>query len=60
MKIRVEVSKVERDAMYCESVEVFTQQLRRQLDDGIVDDEGGVGEDWGVENDLNIFSKGRQ
>lgn len=54
MKIKVEVSKVELEEMNCDSVEEFTQQLRRQLDDAIVDDEGGVGEDWMVEYDLDI------
>ena len=54
MKIKVEVSNAELQEMCCDSVKEFAQQLRRQLDDAIVDDDGGDGEEWMVEYDLDI------
>lgn len=54
MKIKVEVSEGELDQMGCDSVEEFTEQLREQLDDAVMDDEGGIGKDWIVRYDLEV------
>lgn len=54
MKIKIEVTSSELDEMMCDSVEEFEQQIRRQLDDAIVDDEGGTGDDWMTDYDLTI------
>ena len=54
MKIKIEVSKSELDEMGCDSVAEFERGIRHQLDNGIIDDEGGSGTDWMAEYALEI------
>ena len=46
MKIKVEVTTAELEEMQCDSAEEFKAQLLHQLDEAVVDDEGGAGADW--------------
>lgn len=54
MKIRIEVSPVELDEMGCDSIEEFEQDIRHQLDNGVVSDDGGNGTDWMVDYELEV------
>jgi hypothetical protein len=54
MKIKIEVSKSELDEMGCDSIAEFERGLRHQLDNGVVDDEGGAGADWMADYQLEI------
>lgn len=55
MKIKVEVTESELESMSCDSLEEFEEQLRHQLDNGVVTDDGGVGVDWMSKYQLEIF-----
>ncbi|EPO2769597.1 hypothetical protein ACT7V1_001218 [Salmonella enterica subsp. enterica] len=54
MKIRVEVSQSELDEMMCDSVGDFCRLLRKQLDEAIVDENGGSGADWMADYELVV------
>lgn len=54
MKIKVEVSDADLEAMLCDSLEEFEQEFRSQLDNGVVTDDGGAGSDWMCEYQLEI------
>lgn len=54
MKIKVEVTQADLEDMLCDSLEDFENQFRHQLDNGVVDDEGGAGSDWMSEYQLEI------
>jgi len=55
MIIRIEVSDADLEAMECDSVEEFEEQIRNQLDNGVVTSDGGAGSDWMAEYDLEII-----
>lgn len=55
MKIRIEVSPVELEEMRCDSIAEFEQEIRYQLDNGIVTDDGGNGTDWMVDYQLEVI-----
>lgn len=55
MLIRVGVSDAEREAMACDSIDEFEEQIRNQLDSGVVTSDGGAGADWMAEYDLEII-----
>jgi len=46
MKIKIEVTDADLDEMGCDSVAEFETAIRQQLDNGVVTDDGGAGEDW--------------
>lgn len=54
MLIKVEVTDADLEEMLCESLDEFEEQFRNQLDNGIVDDEGGAGADWMCDYQLEI------
>lgn len=54
MKIRIEVTKAELEERNCDSIAQFKEAIRHQIDEGVVTDDGGVGEDWMVEYDLDV------
>jgi len=54
MKIKIEVTQGDLDEMACDSLAEFEEQIRHQLDDGIVTDDGGSGDDWMVEYELEV------
>lgn len=54
MKIKIEVSDADLEAMLCVSLEEFEQQFRNQLDNGVVTDDGGAGSDWMCDYRLDI------
>lgn len=54
MLIKVEVTDADLEEMLCDSLEEFEEQFRHQLDNGVVDDEGGAGSDWMSEYQLEI------
>lgn len=54
MKIKIEVTNGEIEEMGCDSVEDFEKAIKHQIDNGIIDDEGGNGEDWMTEYELVI------
>ncbi|MBB5405901.1 hypothetical protein [Paraburkholderia youngii] len=54
MLIRIEVSDAELEAMECESIDEFEEQIGNQLDNGVVSSDGGAGADWMAEYDLEI------
>lgn len=54
MKIRIEVSLAELDEMGCDTIAEFEQDIRHQLDNGIVTDDGGNGTDWMVAYELEV------
>lgn len=54
MFIRIEVSDADLEAMECESIEEFEEQIRNQLDNGVVTSDGGAGADWMAEYDLEV------
>lgn len=56
MKIRVEVSQSELDEMMCDSVGDFYRLLRKQLDEAIVDEDGGAGVDWMTDYELVVVN----
>lgn len=55
MIIRIEVSDVDLEAMECGSLEEFEEQIRNQLDNGVVTSDGGAGADWMVDYDLEVI-----
>lgn len=55
MIIRIEVSDADLEAMECDSVDEFEEQIRSQLDNGVVTSDGGAGADWMTEYDLEII-----
>ncbi|MFX1740008.1 hypothetical protein PXJ20_32025 [Paraburkholderia sp. A1RI_3L] len=55
MLIRAGVSDAEREAMACDSIDEFEEQIRNQLDSGVVTSDGGAGADWMAEYDLEII-----
>lgn len=54
MEILIKVSQAELDEMGCDSVAEFEQEIRHQLDNGVVTDDGGNGTDWMVDYELEI------
>lgn len=54
MKIKIEVSPDELEEMGCDSIAEFEQEIRHQLDNGIVTDDGGNGTDWMVDYELEV------
>jgi hypothetical protein len=54
MLIKVEVTDADLEEMLCDSLEEFEERFRHQLDNGVVDDEGGAGADWMSEYQLEI------
>lgn len=52
--IRIEVSDAELEEMECVSLEEFEEQIRNQLDNGVVTSDGGAGSDWIAEYDLEV------
>ena len=54
MKIKVEVSPAELAEMRCDTPEEFATQLRHQLDNGIVSNDGEAGTDWMCRYELDI------
>ncbi len=46
MKVRVELTADEVAEAGCDSVAEFEAVFLRQLNDGVIGDEGEVGEDW--------------
>ena len=46
MKIRIEVTDADLDEMGCDSLKEFEEDIKNQLDNGIVTDDGGAGVDW--------------
>lgn len=55
MKIKVEVTQADMEEMLCDSLEEFEKQLRHQLDNGVVDGDGGAGSDWMADYKLEII-----
>jgi hypothetical protein len=55
MIIRIEVSAADLEAMECDSIDEFEEQIRNQLDNGVVTSDGGAGADWMSEYDLEII-----
>lgn len=55
MKISVEVSDTDLEEMYCDTLEEFEEQLRNQLDNAVVTDDGGTGADWMAEYQLEVI-----
>ncbi|ASL48847.1 hypothetical protein bAD24_p00730 (plasmid) [Burkholderia sp. AD24] len=55
MIIRIEVSNAELQAMDCDSLDEFEDQIRSQLDNGVVTSDGGAGADWMAEYDLEVI-----
>ncbi|MDR6412977.1 hypothetical protein [Paraburkholderia terricola] len=54
MIIRIEVSDAELEEMNCTSVEEFEEQIRDQLDNGVVTSDGGAGSEWMAEYELEV------
>lgn len=54
MIIRIEVSDAELEEMECASLEEFEEQIRNQLDNGVVTSDGGAGSDWIAEYELEV------
>ena len=54
MLIRIEVSDAELEQMDCASLEEFEEQIRDQLDNGVVTSDGGAGADWMAEYELEV------
>lgn len=54
MKIKVEVTNAELELMNCDSLKEFEEQLRHQIDKGVVTDDGGIGLDWMCGYELEI------
>lgn len=52
--IRIEVSDAELEEMNCSSAEEFEEQIRDQLDNGVVTSDGGAGSDWMAEYELEV------
>lgn len=55
MIIRIEVSDADLEAMECDSLEEFEEQIRNQLDNGVVTSDGGAGADWMAKYDLEVI-----
>ncbi|MFL9935317.1 hypothetical protein P0D88_40925 [Paraburkholderia sp. RL18-103-BIB-C] len=55
MIIRIEVSDAELEEMECTSLEEFEEQIRDQLDNGVVTSDGGTGSEWMAEYELEII-----
>jgi len=55
MIIRIEVSAAELEEMDCNSVEEFEEQIRDQLDNGVVTSDGGTGSEWLAEYELEVI-----
>jgi hypothetical protein len=55
MIIRIEVSDAELEEMDCGSVEEFEEQIRDQLDNGVVTSDGGTGSEWMAEYELEVI-----
>lgn len=54
MKFKIEVTAAELDEMGCDSIAEFEQEIRHQLDNGVVTDDGGNGTDWMVGYELEV------
>jgi hypothetical protein len=54
MLIKVEVTNADLEEMLCDSLEEFEEQIRHQLDNGVVTDDGRAGTDWMSEYELEI------
>ncbi|MFM0416920.1 hypothetical protein PQR37_25845 [Paraburkholderia nemoris] len=55
MIIRIEVSEAELESMDCESLDEFEEQIRNQIDNGVVTSDGGAGSDWMAEYELEVI-----
>jgi hypothetical protein len=55
MIIRIEVTDEELEEMGCDSLEEFEEQIRNQLDNGVVTSDGGAGSDWMAEYELEVI-----
>ncbi|AJZ56800.1 hypothetical protein OI25_7231 [Paraburkholderia fungorum] len=55
MLIVIKVSDAELEAMACDSIDEFEEQVRNQLDNGVVTSDGGAGADWMAAYDLEII-----
>jgi hypothetical protein len=53
--IRIEVSDAELEEMDCSSVEEFEEQIRDQLDNGVLTSDGGAGSEWMTEYELEVI-----
>jgi len=53
--IRIKVSDAELEEMDCSSVEEFEEQIRDQLDNGVVTSDGGTGSEWMAEYELEVI-----
>lgn len=56
MIIRIELSEAELEEMDCSSVEEFEEQIRDQLDNGVVTIDGGIGSEWMAEYELQVVT----
>lgn len=54
MKIKIEVTDADLEEMEVDTLEEFEKAMRHQLDNGVIDDEGGAGVDWMAEYQLEI------
>ena len=55
MIMRIEVSDTETEEMDCNSAEEFEDQIRGQLDNGVVTSAGGTGSEWMAEYELEVI-----
>ena len=46
MKVKVELSHEELEESGCDTVEEFKKSFVYQLNEGVIGDDGAVGEDW--------------
>lgn len=54
MKIKIEVTAADLEEMGCDSLEEFEQDIRHQLDNGVVTDDGDTGADWLADYELEV------
>lgn len=54
MIIRIEVTDADLVKMECDSLDEFEEQIRNQLDNGVVTSDGGAGADWMAEYELQV------
>lgn len=55
MIIRIEVSDAELEEMDCSSAEEFEEQIRDQLDNGVVTSDRGTGSEWMPAYELEVI-----
>ena len=54
MKITIEVTAADLEEMGCDSLEEFERDIRHQLDNGVVADDGDTGVDWLADYELEV------